>query len=469
MYEYPTDSTITSSSQVFSQANGSHCQIPSDIFIKQEYIDYSFCDEFLPYCEPSSFGERLSSVNSKMGSNFKLENGDITTITIPEDELNSVNAQLDAILEAERVCCPAPLLVPKKEPVSVECGVTNDTKPETAALVPLIPKEEPNLQIPGVPVQDLFYLWQLMVNVFGIHILKDNMAFNYLYYEGVAHTGPNEVCTLLFVQDISENRSGIQNRGSSGNLAAGLFPTSLHLPGPQADGRHRCVSCEASFETAAALEVHAKSHAGDLRCGVCARPFLRADKLRAHARVHTGERPYRCGVCGKCYKQFDYLKIHARVHTGERPYACDSCPKTFARADKLKVHRRVHTGECPYRCQACGRAFKRLDNLKSHSRVHTGERPFGCRTCGKAFASYEKLKVHSRTHTGERPYACEVCQKTFVSSGNLHEHRRVHTGRKRYSCGVCGDSFGTAGRLRVHSRSHVYLATAVVEAVQALV
>ncbi|XP_049769418.1 zinc finger protein 664-like [Schistocerca cancellata] len=428
MYEYPTDSTITSSSQVFSQGNGSHCQIPSDIFIKQEYIDYSFCDEFLPYCEPSSFGERLSSVNSKMGSNFKLENGDITTITIPEDELNSVNAQLDAILEAERVCCPAPLLVPKKELVSVECGVPNDTKPETAALVPLIPKEEPQ---------------------------EDSV--------GAASDGS------WFVQDISENRSGIQNRGSSGNLAAGLFPTSLHLPGPQANGRHRCVSCEASFETAAALEVHAKSHAGDLRCGVCARPFLRADKLRAHARVHTGERPYRCGVCGKCYKQFDYLKIHARVHTGERPYACDSCPKTFARADKLKVHRRVHTGECPYRCQACGRAFKRLDNLKSHSRVHTGERPFGCRTCGKAFASYEKLKVHSRTHTGERPYACEVCQKTFVSSGNLHEHRRVHTGRKRYSCGVCGDSFGTAGRLRVHSRSHVYLATAVVEAVQALV
>lgn len=143
MYEYPTDNTITSSSQVFSQANGSPCQIPSDIFIKQEYIDYSFCDEFLPYCDPSSFGERLSSVNSKMGPSFKLENGDITTITIPEEDLNSVNAQLDAILAAESACCPPPVLLPKKEPVSTQCGVPNDTRPAAAQLLPLVPKVEP--------------------------------------------------------------------------------------------------------------------------------------------------------------------------------------------------------------------------------------------------------------------------------------------------------------------------------------
>ncbi|XP_049843468.1 uncharacterized protein LOC126295198 [Schistocerca gregaria] len=56
---------------------------------------------------------------------------------------NSVDALLDAILEAERECCPPPLLVHKKDlnPVEYEV-VQNDTKPVTAVLVPLTPKKE---------------------------------------------------------------------------------------------------------------------------------------------------------------------------------------------------------------------------------------------------------------------------------------------------------------------------------------
>ena len=34
-----------------------------------------------------------------------------------------------------------------------------------------------NLHLPGIPVDDVFYLWQLMINVFSIHNLKDNMHF----------------------------------------------------------------------------------------------------------------------------------------------------------------------------------------------------------------------------------------------------------------------------------------------------
>ncbi|XP_049945087.1 uncharacterized protein LOC126426972 isoform X4 [Schistocerca serialis cubense] len=45
---------------------------------------------------------------------------------------NSMDALLDAILEAESECCPPPLLVHKK-----------DLNPVTAVLVPLAPKKEP--------------------------------------------------------------------------------------------------------------------------------------------------------------------------------------------------------------------------------------------------------------------------------------------------------------------------------------
>lgn len=54
-----------------------------------------------------------------------------------------------------------------------------------------------NLQLPHVPVQETFYLRQLTVNVFCIHNLKDDSAVFYLYHEGQAGKGPNEVCSFL--------------------------------------------------------------------------------------------------------------------------------------------------------------------------------------------------------------------------------------------------------------------------------
>lgn len=54
-----------------------------------------------------------------------------------------------------------------------------------------------NLQLPTVPVQETFYLRQLTVNVFCIHNLKDNTSVFYLYHEGQAGKGPNEVCSFI--------------------------------------------------------------------------------------------------------------------------------------------------------------------------------------------------------------------------------------------------------------------------------
>lgn len=54
-----------------------------------------------------------------------------------------------------------------------------------------------NLPLPLIPVQEVFYMRQLWVNVFCIHDLKSNKAKLYLYHEGEANKCPDEVCSFL--------------------------------------------------------------------------------------------------------------------------------------------------------------------------------------------------------------------------------------------------------------------------------
>ena len=54
-----------------------------------------------------------------------------------------------------------------------------------------------NLQLPQIPVQEIFYLRQLTVNVFNIHDVAINKAKFYVYHEGLAKKGPNEICSFL--------------------------------------------------------------------------------------------------------------------------------------------------------------------------------------------------------------------------------------------------------------------------------
>jgi hypothetical protein len=54
-----------------------------------------------------------------------------------------------------------------------------------------------NLPLPKIPVQDVFYLRQLWVNVFCVHNMKTRKYVMYVYHEGTARKGPNEVCSFL--------------------------------------------------------------------------------------------------------------------------------------------------------------------------------------------------------------------------------------------------------------------------------
>lgn len=54
-----------------------------------------------------------------------------------------------------------------------------------------------NISLPKVPVQELFYLRQLTINVFCIHYIKTNTATIYIHHEGQAKKEPDETCSFL--------------------------------------------------------------------------------------------------------------------------------------------------------------------------------------------------------------------------------------------------------------------------------
>lgn len=54
-----------------------------------------------------------------------------------------------------------------------------------------------NLPLPNIPVQEIFYMRQLWVNVFSIHDLTSNKSKIYLYHEGEGNKSPDEVCSFL--------------------------------------------------------------------------------------------------------------------------------------------------------------------------------------------------------------------------------------------------------------------------------
>lgn len=55
-----------------------------------------------------------------------------------------------------------------------------------------------NIQIPKIPVYELFYLRQLTVSVFCVTNIKTNTSSVYIYHEGEGKKRPDEVCSMLY-------------------------------------------------------------------------------------------------------------------------------------------------------------------------------------------------------------------------------------------------------------------------------
>jgi len=54
-----------------------------------------------------------------------------------------------------------------------------------------------NILLPQIPLQEVFYYRQRLINEFCNRDIKKNKAYFYSYREGEALRGPNEVCTFL--------------------------------------------------------------------------------------------------------------------------------------------------------------------------------------------------------------------------------------------------------------------------------
>ncbi|XP_073832081.1 uncharacterized protein isoform X1 [Musca autumnalis] len=113
-------------------------------------------------------------------------------------------------------------------------------------------------------------------------------------------------------------------------------------------------------------------------CPICGNIFSGHAQLSAHKRLHK-ERPYKCTLCTKSYPRRVELEIHMRSHTGEMPYVCHLCNKRFAIKVRLTYHLQKHEGikhTCPY----CNAVYDNRNKLKAHLFKHTGM-PYRCEIC----------------------------------------------------------------------------------------
>lgn len=53
------------------------------------------------------------------------------------------------------------------------------------------------VDLPRIPVQDIYYFRQLSTNTFGIYNFANDKVHTYVYHEGIARKSPDEVCSLL--------------------------------------------------------------------------------------------------------------------------------------------------------------------------------------------------------------------------------------------------------------------------------
>lgn len=127
--------------------------------------------------------------------------------------------------------------------------------------------------------------------------------------------------------------------------------------------KYKCLECERSFVTAAALRKHQHPRK-EFACKYCEKTYVSLGALKMHIRTHT--LPCKCTICGKAFSRPWLLQGHIRTHTGEKPYKCPNCQRAFADRSNLRAHLQTHSAVKKYCCNQCSRSFSRMSLLLKH-------------------------------------------------------------------------------------------------------
>ncbi|XP_014668513.1 PREDICTED: zinc finger protein 423-like [Priapulus caudatus] len=185
----------------------------------------------------------------------------------------------------------------------------------------------------------------------------------------------------------------------------------------------RCSRCPATFGTASALRLHAKTHD--------------ASGAGAAAAVTASVNNYKCLHCHTQCAGKTSLETHIREQHGpDRVNICPTCSKRCSNLDGVYIHYHKTHGK-----------------NSSKSRERDGKM-LTCHTCQRMFFNREKYDVHVKkceaSMVGIGVYVCPYCNSRYQSEFNLYEHIEIAHTRDTVQCKYCGMRFMNKDMLRKH-------------------
>lgn len=152
------------------------------------------------------FKERFPSVGVKyefylkyFNENFTLKFGKPQIDTCAYCEERQVKLKSPHINENAKRVATAELMVHRRRAKQFHKALQDTTKmsENNEKVVGLVFDFMQNIELPKIPVQDVFYLRQLTVQVFCVYNTKTKLSHYYVYHEGKAHKGSNDVTSFL--------------------------------------------------------------------------------------------------------------------------------------------------------------------------------------------------------------------------------------------------------------------------------